>query len=86
MNGRIGSTGLPVRFVLKLWVSAGAAAAVGWGGKLMMDQSHPILLAIVSLGMYGAVYFGMATILHVPEMVGLFHKATGFVRFLRRPS
>ena len=86
MNGRIGSTGLPVRFVLKLWVSAGAAAAVGWGGKLMMDQSHPILLAIVSLGMYGAVYFGMATIFHIPEVEGLFNKATGFVRFLRRPS
>ena len=37
MNRRIGKTGLPARFILKLWVSAGAAAAAGWGGKLMMN-------------------------------------------------
>jgi putative peptidoglycan lipid II flippase len=84
MNQRIGKTGLPAQFVLKLWVSAGVAAAAGWGGKLMMNLSHPIVLAIVSLGLYGVVYFGVATIFHLPEMKGLIIRVSGFVRFLRR--
>jgi len=84
MNQRIGKTGLPAQFVLKLWVSAGVAAAAGWGGKLMMNLSHPIILAIVSLGLYGIVYFGMATVFHLPEMKGLIIRVSGFVRFLRR--
>jgi len=84
MKRRIGKTGLPTRFVLKLWVSAGAAAAAGWGGKLIMNLSHPIVLAIVSLGMYGVVYFGVASVFHLPEVKGLINKVTGLVRFLRR--
>jgi putative peptidoglycan lipid II flippase len=86
MNRRIGNTGLPARFILKLWVSAGAAAAAGWGGKLMMNLSHPIVLAIVSLGMYGVVYFGVAAFFHLPEAKGLMNRVTGLVRFLRRPG
>jgi putative peptidoglycan lipid II flippase len=86
MKGRIGETGLPAGFVLKLWVSAGAAAAAGWGGKLMMNQSHPIVLAIVSLGMYGIAYFGVATGFRIPEAKGLLDKGTGFVRSLRGPG
>jgi putative peptidoglycan lipid II flippase len=84
MKRRIGKTGLPSRFILKLWVSAGAAAAAGWGGKLMMNLSHPIVLAIVSLGMYGVVYFGVAIIFHLPEVEALIHKAKALIRFLRR--
>ena len=86
MKGRIGKTGLPAGFVLKLWVSAGAAAAAGWGGKLMMNQSHPIVLAIVSLGMYGIVYFGATTVFHLSEVEGLINRVAGFVRSLRGPG
>lgn len=86
MKGRIGETGLPAGFVLKLWVSAGAAAAAGWGGKLMMNQSHPIVLSIVSLGMYGIAYFGVATVFRLPEAKGLLDKVIGFVRSLRGPG
>jgi hypothetical protein len=71
---------------LKLWVSAGAAAAAGWGGKLMMDLSHPILLAIVSLGLYGLVYFGVATMFRLPEVRGVMNRVTGFIRLFRRPG
>ncbi len=81
MKERIGETGLSAGFVLRLWVSAGAAAAAGWAGKLMMNQSHPIALAIVSLGMYGIAYFGVATGFRIPEAKGLLDKVAGFVRF-----
>jgi putative peptidoglycan lipid II flippase len=83
MKGRIGETGLPAGFAVKLWVCAGVAAAAGWGGKLMMNQSHPIVLAIVSLGMYGIVYFGVAIVFRLPEVEDLVNKVTRFVRSLR---
>lgn len=86
MEERIGKTGLPAGFVLKLWVCAGAAAAAGWGGKLMMNQSHPIVLGVISLGMYGIVYFGVAIIFRLPEVEYLVNKVTKFVRSLRRPG
>jgi hypothetical protein len=83
MEDRIGKTGLPAGFVLKLWVSAGAAAAAGWAGKLMMHQSHPIVLAMVSLGMYVIAYFSLATGFRLPEAKGLLDRVAGFVRPLR---
>jgi hypothetical protein len=46
-----------------------------------MDLSHPIPLAIVSLGLYGAVYLGIAVVFRVPEARGLINKAGGFVGF-----
>jgi putative peptidoglycan lipid II flippase len=83
MEERIGKTGLPAGFVLKLWVCAGAAAAAGWGGKLMMNPSHPIMLAIVSLGMYGIVYFGAAIVFRLPEVENLVNKVARLVRSRR---
>jgi putative peptidoglycan lipid II flippase len=83
MERRIGKTGLPFPFILKLWISAGTAGAAGWLGKLVMSLDHPILLAIVSLGMYGVVYFGVAIIFRLPEVEGLIDKVTGFIRFPR---
>jgi hypothetical protein len=47
----------------------------------MMDLSHPIPLAIVSLGLYGVVYLGMALAFRVPEARGLIGKIRGFVGF-----
>jgi putative peptidoglycan lipid II flippase len=81
MARRIGKTGLPVPFVLKLWLSAGAAAAAGWAGKMIMGLYHPILLATVSLGMYGVVYFSVAITFRLPEVEGLIRKGTAFLHF-----
>jgi hypothetical protein len=83
LGDRIGKTGLPGSFVSKLWVAAGVGAAFGWTGKLLMNLRHPIIVAIVSLGLYGVVYFGMATFLHVPEARGTIRKITDFVGRLR---
>jgi len=85
LDGRIGNTGLASSFILKLWVAAGVGAAAGWMGKLLMNLSHPIILALVSLGLYGAVYFGMAIAFRVPEAKGLVQKVSDFVG-LRRNS
>ena len=81
MKGRIGKTGLPASFILQLWTAAGMGAVAGWAGKLVMDLNHPIPLAIVSLGLYGAVYLGIAVAFRVPEARGLISKVGGFIRF-----
>ena len=70
LNRRIGKTGLSVSFVLKLWMAAGSGAVFGWGAKLVMDPGRPIWLAVVSLGLYGSVYFAVAALLRVSEAIG----------------
>jgi putative peptidoglycan lipid II flippase len=81
LNEKIGKTGLPSSFISKLCLAAVAGAVAGWAGKLMMDLSHPIPLAIVSLGLYGAVYLGIAVAFREPEARGLISKVGGFIRF-----
>jgi putative peptidoglycan lipid II flippase len=81
LKERIGKTGLPASFIFQLCLAAGAGAAAGWAGKWLMGQSHPIPLAIVSLGLYGVVYFGIAAAFRVPEARGLIGKVGGFVGF-----
>jgi putative peptidoglycan lipid II flippase len=67
LNRRIGKTGLPAPFVVRLWTSAIAAAAAGWGVKFAIGHRDPIVAAIAILGVYGAVYFGMTFALGVEE-------------------
>ena len=81
LKERIGRTGLPSSFVFTLCLAAGAGAAAGWAGKWMMGLSHPIPLGIVSLGLYGAVYLGVAVAFRVPEAKGLINKVGSFVGF-----
>ena len=77
LNERIGRTGLPVSFVIKLWSAATAAGAVGFGLKVLLPQFHPIPLAIVVLGAYGVLYFALTAAFRLPEaheVVGKFWK------------
>jgi putative peptidoglycan lipid II flippase len=67
MNARIGTTGLPVIYVVTLWSSAIAGAAVAWGVKLALPAMHPIIAAALILGPYGLVYFGATMVMKVEE-------------------
>ena len=68
LNARIGKTGLPVGFTLKLAIAAVTGAAVAWAVKLMMPGVHPKVLAIAVLTPYGLIYFGVTAALRVPEI------------------
>jgi putative peptidoglycan lipid II flippase len=74
LNTRIGRTGIPRAFMIKLWVSAVSAAAAAWVVKLALYPGHPLLLGLFSLGMYGAAYFAVAATLGVPQAVRLVAK------------
>jgi putative peptidoglycan lipid II flippase len=67
LNRRIGATGLPFPFALKLWSAAFAAAAAAWAVKLAAPSVHPILRAVLVLAPFGAVYVGLTIVLGVAE-------------------
>jgi len=80
LKGRIGRTGLPASLVTKLWIAAATGAAAGWCGKLTMNPDHPIPLAIVTLGLYGIAYFGVALLFRIPEAQGIINKLARFIK------
>jgi putative peptidoglycan lipid II flippase len=67
LNARIGPTGLPVVFGLKLWAAAGASVAAGWGLKLLLGDVHPIILAALVLTPYGLLYFALTSLWGLAE-------------------
>jgi putative peptidoglycan lipid II flippase len=67
LNRRIGRTGLDPALVTKVWLAALAAAGAAWGVKLLVGVTHPIVLAVATIPIYGAVYIGIVTMLGLPE-------------------
>lgn len=85
LNRRIGRSGLSGRFLGSLWIAAGFAAAAGWVVRHFatphMPRIYPhIVLAVVTLGAYGGVYFLAAWMLRVPEARGLLRQIAARAR------
>jgi putative peptidoglycan lipid II flippase len=77
LNARIGRTGLPPSFMLKLLVGALTGAAVAWSVKLSLPAMHPVLKAVAVLGPYGLAYFGITAAFRIPEIssvISRFHR------------
>jgi putative peptidoglycan lipid II flippase len=81
LNRKIGRTGLPLPFIAKLWIAAVAAAAIGWGIKLVVGVNRPILTAIAVLGPYGVSYFLLTSMFGLPEANRIVGR---FTRLLKR--
>lgn len=77
LNRRIGKSGLPAEYLVKLWVAALAGAAVGWTIHHFLEHLSPILLAVLALGAYGAIYFAVTFALGIAEARSLFGRAMG---------
>jgi putative peptidoglycan lipid II flippase len=77
LKGRIGKTGLSPTFVARLWIAAGAGAAIAWSVKLATGPGRPLILGAVSLSLYGIAYFGITYLFRVPEAVEVIRKAAG---------
>jgi putative peptidoglycan lipid II flippase len=75
LNQRIGRTGLPMDFLVRLWTAALLAVAAGLGVKHFFGHHSPIILAILVLGPYGIIYFGATLALGLGEAHGLFGRA-----------
>jgi putative peptidoglycan lipid II flippase len=77
LNRRIGKSGLPAEYLAKLWAAALLGAAVGWTIHHFLGHLSPILLAVLALGAYGAIYFAVTFALGIAEARSLFGRAMG---------
>lgn len=75
LNRRIGRTGLPAAYMLKLWVSAIGGAALAWGIKLVIGTRHPAIVALLVLIPFGLTYFGLAWFWRVREAAAVIERA-----------
>lgn len=67
LNRRIGNTGLPISYAIKLWTAGLLAAGVGWALKWATMSLHPVPVAVVVLGLYGVIYFTITHLMHISE-------------------
>ena len=74
LNRRIGTTGVPLELVARLWGSAALGAAAGWAIKWRIGAQKPLLSAVAVLIPYGLVYFAAAYALRVEECASLFRR------------
>jgi putative peptidoglycan lipid II flippase len=80
LNRRIGQTGLPFSYVVKLWTAAGASAALAWGIRLMLPPVHPIILAALVLTPYGLLYFAITSMMGLPEARAVVGRFTRMIK------
>ena len=83
LNRRIGRTGLPLKYISKLWLAALLSATIAWGIKLLIGAHHPVLLAALILIPYGIFYFAITSLFKLPEartVVGRFTRLLPFAR------
>ena len=71
LNARVGKTGLPASFSLRVWGAALGAAALGWAAKLAAPPLGPVLLGLLVCGVFAAAYAALALLLRVPEATAL---------------
>ena len=64
---RIGAADVSALFIVRLWAAASAGAGAAWGLRLVLPSSHPLIVAGVILGVYGAVYLALTDRLGIPE-------------------
>jgi putative peptidoglycan lipid II flippase len=69
LNARVGTTGLPASYVVKLWTAAAAGAAVAWAVKLSIPPLPPIIAAMLIIGPYGIVFLSMTVVFRVEGAV-----------------
>lgn len=67
LNRRIGETGLPWSFLVRLWAAALMSAMVGWAIKRTLPLDQPIVAALLVLGPFGVTFFMLAFALGVPD-------------------
>jgi putative peptidoglycan lipid II flippase len=80
LRQRIGHVGVAAGFLLQVWMAALAAAAISRGVLMATGHRGPIPLAVVVLSVYGIVFFGVASLLKLPEahaMLGMLRRRAG---------
>ncbi|WP_413574845.1 murein biosynthesis integral membrane protein MurJ [Bdellovibrio sp. HCB290] len=76
LNKRVGTTGLPLKFQVKVWSIAfvGASVAAVVGRFVLPTGWHVIVRAAISVSVYGLLYFGMGYFFQVEQAQGFIQK------------
>ena len=77
---RIGQVGVPIAFLAQVWVAALIAAAAARGIHMTIGHRGPNVLAAIVLSVYGILFFGVSTLLKLPEaqaMLGILRRRAG---------
>jgi putative peptidoglycan lipid II flippase len=74
LGNRIGKTGLPASFTVRLWAAAIIAGAAAYGLKRLLSISSSIITAVLVLGAFGLVYLAASLVLKVPEATVLLRR------------
>ena len=80
LRRRIGHVGLPISFLVQVWIASLLAAAASRGLLVALGHRGPILLAVLVLALYGIVFFAVTLALKLPEahaMLGLLGRRVG---------
>jgi putative peptidoglycan lipid II flippase len=80
IRARVGHVGVPIGFLVQVWLAALLAAAAGRGLTYAIGPRDHVFLAVVVLSLYGIVFFGVSLALKLPEaraMVGMFGRRFG---------
>ncbi|HMD42146.1 MAG TPA: murein biosynthesis integral membrane protein MurJ [Candidatus Acidoferrum sp.] len=68
LRSRIGQVGVQIKFLLQVWMAAALGAALARGVLIRIGQRGPILTAILVLGVYAVIFFGLAMAMRFPEV------------------
>jgi putative peptidoglycan lipid II flippase len=67
LTRRIGPTGTPFAFLVRLWVAAMGGAAAAWAIKLAGPVLHPVMAGLIVMPVFAVAFFGLTVALGVPE-------------------
>lgn len=76
LSARIGRTSMDRAYTVQLWLAALAAAGIAWGIKLGLTGANTVWNGIAVLGVYGASYLLITTLLGVKESIALTSRLT----------
>jgi putative peptidoglycan lipid II flippase len=77
---RIGQVGVPLAFLAQVWAASLIAAVAARGILIAIGYPGPIILAVIVLSVYGILFFGVSTLLKLPEaqsMLGILRRRAG---------
>ncbi|HKV74746.1 MAG TPA: murein biosynthesis integral membrane protein MurJ [Gemmatimonadales bacterium] len=80
INRRIGRTGIPFTYLVRLWSAALVAAGVAWGVRWLLGPFSPIPQAILVLGVYGVSYLALALLFGVSEVSEVTGRVSSIIR------
>ncbi len=80
LSERIGNISLPGDFILKLWLIAFIGAGLAYFIKEIVGSAHPLLLAFLTLPVFGAIYFGGSSLLNIDEAKKILFPALNLLR------